>query len=151
MVAVGDAAPDFTLKDQHGQEVSLSDFRGVKNVVVMFYPLAFTGVCQGELCSIRDDLASFQNDSVQVLAISVDSVFSHKEWAAQQGYEFPLLADFWPHGAVAQAYGVFVEQAGLAKRGTFVVDKVGVLRWSVVNAIPDARNQGDYLEALAAL
>ncbi len=151
MVAVGDIAPDFTLKDQNGAEVTLSSFRGEKNVVVLFYPLAFTGVCQGELCSIRDDLGSFQNDDVQVLAISVDSVFSHKEWAAQQGYEFPLLADFWPHGAVATAYDVFVEAAGLAKRGTFIVDKEGVVRWSVVNNIPDARNQGDYLEALKAL
>jgi peroxiredoxin len=151
MVAVGDIAPDFTLKDQSGAEVTLSSFRGAKNVVVLFYPLAFTGVCTGELCAIRDDLARFQNEDVQVLAISVDSVHVHRVFAEKEGYEFPLLADFWPHGAVASDYGVFVEAAGLASRGTFIVDKEGVIRWLVTNNIPDARNQGDYLEALAAL
>jgi peroxiredoxin len=151
MVDVGDVAPDFTLKDQHGQDVTLSSFRGEKNVVLLFYPLAFTGVCQGELCAVRDDLSRFQNDAVQVLTVSVDSAPTHKKWAEEQGYEFPLLADFWPHGAVAQAYGVFNDARGLATRGTFVIDKEGVVRWKVVNAIPDARDQAAYLAALADL
>jgi peroxiredoxin len=151
MVDVGDVAPDFTLKDQHGQDVTLSSFRGEKNVVLLFYPLAFTGVCQGELCAVRDDLSRFQNDAVQVLTVSVDSAPTHKKWAEEQGYEFPLLADFWPHGAVAQAYGVFNDARGLATRGTFVIDQAGVVRWKVVNAIPDARDQAAYLAALAGL
>lgn len=150
-VEVGSEAPDFTLKDQNNEAVTLSGFRGQRNVVVVFYPLTFTGVCQGELCSIRDDLASFQNDTVQVLAVSVDSPYAHKVWANEQGYEFPLLADFWPHGDVAKAYGVFDDAKGVSVRGTFVIDKAGVVRWKTVNAIPDARDQSEYLKALAAL
>ena len=150
-VEVGDKAPDFTLKDQNNEQVSLSDFAGKRNVVLLFYPLTFTGVCQGELCAVRDDLASFQNDDVQVLAISVDSAYAHKVWANEQGYDFPLLADFWPHGKVASDYGVFNEAAGIATRGTFIIDKSGVVRWKVVNAIPDARDQSEYVKALAEL
>lgn len=150
-IEVGALAPDFTLKDQTGTEVTLSSFRGQKNVVILFYPLTFTGVCQGELCAVRDDLATFQNDDVQVLAISVDAAPSHKAWAEQQGYTFPILADFWPHGGVAQSYGVFDDTKGLALRGSFVVDKEGVVRWTVVNAIPDARDHADYAKVLATL
>lgn len=150
-VEVGQTAPDFTLKDQNNQEVSLSQFKGEKNVLVVFYPLAFSGVCTGELCALRDDLGSFVNDSVQLLTISVDSVFTHKAWGEKENYTFPLLSDFWPHGDVARDYGVFDENKGIATRGTFLIDTEGVVRWSVVNNIPDARNQGDYTEALAAL
>jgi peroxiredoxin len=150
-IEVGALAPDFTLKDQTGTEVTLSSFRGQKNVVILFYPLTFTGVCQGELCAVRDDLGTFQNDDVQVLAISVDAAPSHKAWSEQQGYTFPILADFWPHGGVAQSYGVFDDTKGLALRGSFVVDKEGVVRWSVVNAIPDARDHADYAKVLSTL
>jgi len=150
-IEVGALAPDFTLKDQNGNEVTLSSFRGEKNVVLLFHPLSFTGICQGELCSVRDDLGTFQNDNVQVLAVSVDSAPAHKAWAEQQGYQFPLLADFWPHGAVAQSYGVFDDTKGLALRGSFVIDKEGVVRWSVVNAIPDARDHAEYAKVLADL
>ena len=150
-VEIGQVAPDFTLPDQNKQPVTLSDFRGRKNVVLIFYPYAFTRVCQGELCAVQEDLSSFENDDVQVLTVSVDTPYSHRVWAEQQGYTFPLLADFWPHGAVAQAYGVFDETKGAAVRGTFVIDKEGVLRWSVVNAIPDGRDQTEYLKALASL
>ncbi|THJ75362.1 peroxiredoxin [Candidatus Frankia alpina] len=150
-VEVGSVAPDFSLKDQNNETITLSEFRGKRNVVLLFYPLTFTGVCQGELCSVRDDLGSFQDDNVQVLAVSVDSPFAHKVWAEQQGYEFPLLADFWPHGAVAEAYGIFNAERGIAVRGTFVIDKEGVVRWKVVNNIPDARDQAEYLKALAAI
>ncbi|MEP7054182.1 MAG: peroxiredoxin [Actinomycetota bacterium] len=148
---IGTAAPDFTLKDQNNQLVTLSGFRGSKNVVLIFYPLAFTSTCQGELCGIRDELPKFENDDVQVLAISVDSAYSHKVWADQQGFTFPLLADFWPHGGVAQAYGCFDEGSGRATRGTYIIDKAGVLRWQVINAIPDARDQAEYLQVLSTL
>jgi peroxiredoxin len=149
-VEVGDSAPDFQLTDQHGTPVKLSDFRG-KKVVLIFYPLAFSGVCQGELCEIRDELPKFGGDDVQVLTVSVDSMFSHRSWAEQQGYEFPLLSDFWPHGKVAQEYGVFDDARGVATRGTFIIDTAGVVRWKVVNAIPDARDLGDYQKVLTEL
>ena len=150
-VANGQAAPDFELKDQTGIKVSLSSFKGKKNVVVLFIPFSFTGTCTGELCAIRDDLASFENDNVQVLAISCDSMHTQKIFAAQEGYTFPVLSDFWPHGAVSKAYGIFNEDIGCAMRGTFIIDKEGIVRWSVVNGLGDARNNGDYKAAIAAL
>jgi|UniRef100_UPI0040490F6C peroxiredoxin len=150
-ISVGEVAPDFELKDQHGAKVKLSSFKGEKNVVVLFIPFSFTGTCTGELCAIRDDLAAFQNDDVQVIAISCDSPFTQKIFAEQEGYKFPVLSDFWPHGAVAQAYGIFNADLGCALRGTFVIDKQGVIRWSVVNGLGDARNNGDYKSAIAAL
>ena len=150
-ISVGETAPDFELKDQHGAKVKLSSFKGEKNVVVLFIPFSFTGTCTGELCAIRDDLAAFQNDDVQVIAISCDSPFTQKIFAEQEGYKFPVLSDFWPHGAVAQAYGIFNADLGCALRGTFVIDKQGVIRWSVVNGLGDARNNGDYKSAIAAL
>ncbi|WP_242906240.1 peroxiredoxin [Actinomadura terrae] len=150
-VEVGDVAPDFELKDQHGAPVKLSDFRGDANVVLVFYPLAFSGVCTGELCEIRDELHTLGGDGVQVLAVSVDSVFALRAWSEQEKYTFPLLSDFWPHGGTAQRYGVFDEERGIATRGTFVIDTEGVVRWKVVNAVPDARDIGEYRKALAAL
>ncbi|HEX7355532.1 MAG TPA: peroxiredoxin [Mycobacteriales bacterium] len=150
-VETGQPAPDFTLRDQEGKDVTLSSFRGAKNVVLVFYPLTFTNVCKGELSALRDDLGTYQNDDTQVLAVSVDSVFAHRVWAEEQGYEFPILADFWPHGEVAKTYGVLDDAMGVAKRGTFVIDKQGVVRWSVINAIPDARDQAEYERVLADL
>ena len=150
-LTIGQAAPDFELKNQYGELVKLSSFKGEKNVVVLFIPFAFTGTCTGELCAIRDDLAAFQNDNVQVLAISCDSPFTQKIFAEQEGYKFPVLADFWPHGAAAQAYGIFNADLGCALRGTFIIDKEGIIRWTVVNGLGDARNNGDYKTAIAAL
>lgn len=151
MTTIGQAAPDFTIPNQHGEAVSLSSFKGNKNVLLMFYPFSFTGTCTGELCALRDDLPSFQNDDVQLLAISCDSPFTQRVFAEQEGYQFPVLSDFWPHGAVAQAYGIFDEARGCALRGTFVIDKEGVVRWQVVNGLGDARSNDDYKAALAAL
>jgi peroxiredoxin len=148
---VGDEAPDFALRNQHGETVRLSDFRGGKAVVVMFYPWAFTGVCGGELHELQKHLDEFQNDDVALLAISCDAMYALRAFADREDFTFPLLADVWPHGEVATAYGVFDAKVGAAVRGTFVVDKTGVLRWSVINAIPDARDLDDYRAALAAL
>jgi peroxiredoxin len=148
---IGSTAPDFTLKDQNHGEVTLSEFRGSKTVVLLFYPATFTGVCQGELRAIQDDLNTFQNDDVQVLAVSVDSTFANKVWADQEGFHFPILSDFWPHGAVAQAYGVFDPVVGRARRGTFVIDKEGTVRWTVVNGLPDPRNSDEYARVLKEL
>ena len=150
-LTIGSPVPDFTLKNQFGEDVTLSSFKGNKNVVVLFYPFAFSGICTGELCGLRDDLAAFQNDDVQLVAISCDTMYSLKAFGEAEGYKFPLLADFWPHGGVAKAYGVFDEARGCAVRGTFVIDKQGNLTWQVVNGLGDARNLADYKAALAAL
>ena len=150
-IEVGAQAPDFELRDQNGETVRLSSFQGQKNVLVVFYPLAFTGTCQGELCSVRDNLNDFVNDAVQTLTISVDSSPTHKVWAEREGYQFPLLADFWPHGEVARAYGVFNEERGIANRGTFLVDKQGVVRFAEMNQPGQARDQEAWRKAIAAL
>jgi mycoredoxin-dependent peroxiredoxin len=151
VVGVGDIAPEFTLRDQHGAEVSLSSFRGEQSVLVVFYPFAFSGICSGELTGLRDDLDSFQNDQVQVLAVSCDPMFSLRAWADEQGFGFPLLSDFWPHGAVASSYGVFDAALGRADRGTFLIDTAGVVRWSVVTEPGQARDLQAYRDAIASL
>ena len=149
--AVGSEAPDFTLKDQNNQEVTLSSFRGERNVLVVFYPFAFSGTCRGELSAVRDDLGSFQNDQLQILAVSVDHVYALRAWSGVEGYFFPLLSDFWPHGAVAKAYGVFQDERGMALRGTFLVDTEGVVRFAEVNQPGEARDQSAWKKAIAAL
>ena len=150
-VGVGSRAPDFTLKDQNGQPVTLSAFQGAKNVLLVFFPLAFTGICQGELDYVRDHLSEFENDDTATLAISVGPPPTHKVWATQSGFLFPVLADFWPHGAVAQAYGVFNEDAGVSNRGTFVIDRSGIVRFAECKQPGEARDQSVWIEALAAL
>jgi peroxiredoxin len=144
-------APDFELRDQHGQSVRLSSFRGHKAVVLMFYPFAFSSVCTGELCAVRDDLPTFESDAVQVLAVSCDPMFSLRAFAERDGLGFPLLSDFWPHGATAKAYGVFNEDRGCADRSTYIVDRDGMLRWSVHNAMPDARDLREQAAVLASV
>jgi peroxiredoxin (alkyl hydroperoxide reductase subunit C) len=151
VLIAGTEAPDFTLKDQNGQPVMLSDFRDAKNVLLVFFPLAFTGICQGELDEIRDHLANYENDDTATLAISVGPPPTHKIWATQSGFTFPVLSDFWPHGAVAQAYGVFNDGAGIANRGTFVVDRCGVIRFAEMKQPGEAREQAVWTDALAAL
>jgi len=151
VVEIGDEAPDFELPDQHGTPVKLSSFRGSKNVVLVFYTLAFSPVCSSELCAMREDFPEVSRDDVELITVSVDSLYSHRVWAEQENFQFSLLSDFWPHGAVAKAYGVFDQDRGVALRGTFVIDKDGVVRWKVVNAIPQARDIADYQKALATL
>lgn len=148
---IGQLAPDFTLNNQFGQPVTLSDYRGSKNVVVVFFPKAFTGICTGELCAIRDEKQHFDTDDTVVLGISTDTDATQKAFAEAEGLEYQLLSDHWPHGAVAQEYGVFLPERGFATRGTFVIDKSGVIRWSVVNAPGEARSTADYRAALADL
>lgn len=150
-INVGEEAPDFELRDQSGEAVRLSDYRGKKAVVIVFYPLAFSGICTKEMCNIRDSLAAFHGDEVETLSISVDSPHVHRVWAQQEGFEFPMLADFWPHGAVAQQYGVFNDAAGIADRGTFIVDKDGVVIYAEHNGIPEERDQAAWRDALAAI
>ena len=148
---IGDSAPDFSLINQFGETVTLSEFRGKKNVVLVFYPLSFSGICTGELCELRDNFSQFERAEVELLAISVDSKFVQKLFAEHEGYKFSVLADFWPHGGVAKDYGVFIEESGIANRATFVINKDGVLVAKFVTAPGQARSLGDYEKALATL
>jgi len=148
-VTVGQQAPDFTLVNQRGEAVTLSDLRGRK-VVLVFYPFAFSSTCTEEMCALRDRSDDFGDDTV-LLGISVDTKHALRVFAEQEGLGFDLLSDFWPHGAVAQAYGVFLADSGKATRATFVIDRAGVVRWSVVNHPGQARSVDDYRTALAAL
>ena len=147
----GQAAPDFELRDQHGQTVTLSSYANEKAVVLVFYPFAFSRVCTGELCELRDELPRFVTDDVQLLALSCDPVFTLRAFADQDRLEFPLLSDFWPHGAVSKAFGVFDEEHGCSRRSTFIVDRDRVLRWSVHNAMPEARDLEEYAKILGEL
>jgi peroxiredoxin len=149
--AVGDEAPDFELQDQHGQRVRLSSLRGTKAALVVFYPWAFSRVCGGELAVLQSQLDEIVGDDVALLGVSTDPIFALRAYADQEGITFPLLSDFWPHGAVAKAYGVFSEEVGIALRGSFLVDRDGVVRWAVVNDIPDARDVDEYKKAIASL
>jgi mycoredoxin-dependent peroxiredoxin len=149
-LSVGDVAPEFSLPDQDRQVVSLAELRGTP-VLVVFYPFAFSGICTGELCQLRDELSAYTDAGVQVVAISTDPVFSLKAFKAQEGLEFPLLSDFWPHGATAQAYGVFNDKAGMALRGTFLVDAEGKIAFAEVNQPGDAREQSGWKDAVSAL
>jgi peroxiredoxin (alkyl hydroperoxide reductase subunit C) len=151
MLSVGTTAPDFTLRDQNNQLVGLHDYQGAKNVLLVFFPLAFTGICQGELDQLRDHLPDFENGESAVLAISVGPPPTHKIWATQSGFTFPVLSDFWPHGEVSQAYGVFNDQAGISNRGTFVVDRTGIIRFAEMKQPGEARDQRLWTDALAAL
>nr|WP_323747709.1 peroxiredoxin [Catenulispora rubra] len=148
--AVGERAPALTLTDQHGQTVSLDDFRGKQAVLLVFYPFAFSRVCGSELQAIHESVDDFQNERVQVLAASCDALYSLRAYADEAGFGFPLLADHWPHGGAARAYGVFDEERGCAVRGTFLIDTEGVVRWTVVNGLADARSLDDYRAALTA-
>ena len=151
MLTVGTAAPDFTLRDQNQQPITLSDYRDDKNVLLVFFPLAFTGICQGELDQLRDHLPDYENDDSVALTISVGPPPTHKIWAIENGFLFPVLSDFWPHGAVSQAYGVFNDDAGFSNRGTFVVDRSGVIRFAEMKQPGEARDQRLWTDALGAL
>lgn len=125
--SVGSVAPGFALRDQNNQLVELADLRRERRVLLVFFPLAFTGNCEGELGMIRDRLPDFDNDSVVTVAISVGPPPTHKVWSVAQAFLFPILSDFWPHGAVARDYGVFDDQRGYSLRGTFVIDRDGAV------------------------
>ncbi|KGN42481.1 peroxiredoxin [Knoellia aerolata DSM 18566] len=146
---MGTRAPSFSLRDQNGAEVALADHLGQRHVLLVFYPWAFSGICTGELTEIRDDLGRFVTEDVQVVTVSCDAMFSLRAYADRDGYFFPLLSDFWPHGEVARAYGVFDEEAGVARRGTFLIDPDGVIRWSLVSGIGERRDFSGYHDALA--
>lgn len=148
---VGSRAPDFCLVTQNGDRRGLAEAVGRKHVLLVFYPFAFSGICTGELTEIRDHLGDFESEHVQVYAISCDPMFSLRGWADQQAYFFPLLSDFWPHGEVAKAYGVFDDERGMAVRGTFLIDPEGTIVWRLVNGAGQPRDFDGYRAALARL
>lgn len=149
-IELGDVAPNFSLKNSDGQMVSLSDFKG-KKVLLVFYPFSFTGICTAELCAIRDNENDFLDDDTVVLSVSCDSHYVLQNFKNQENFSHILLSDFWPHGDVSRAYGVFNEERGMAIRGTFVIDREGIVRWSVINQPGDARSTSAYREALRAI
>jgi peroxiredoxin len=144
-------APDFELANQFGEHIRLSDFRGKKAVALVFFPLAFSSTCTTELCELRDNLSLFSSEDVELIGISVDSKATMRAFAEHEGYDFTLVADFWPHGAVAKEYGVFLEERGFATRATFLIDLDGVIRASFVNSPGEARSLEEYRAALADL
>jgi len=146
---VGERAPMFTLRDQNGRDVSLAEHLGERHVLLVFFPWAFSGICTGELTEIRDNLGAYVSEDVQVLTVSCDAMFSLRAYADRDAYFFPLLSDFWPHGEVARAYGVFDDRAGVARRGTFLIGPDGVIRWSLVTGLGQRRDFSGYHEALA--
>ncbi len=149
-LVIGDQAPDFTLRDQFGQDVQLSSFRGRKAVTLLFYPFAFSGVCTGELAGVRSRIADFLTFDTELLAISCDPVYSLRAFADAEGLNVPLLADFWPHGEVARAYEVFDEKRGCPRRSSYVVDREGRITWSVHNAMAEGRDLDEHLAQLRA-
>ena len=149
-LSVGDVAPEFSLPDQDKQVVALAELRGTPALLV-FYPFAFSGLCTGELCQLRDELAVYTDAGVRVVAISTDPTFTLKAFREKEGFDFPLLSDFWPHGAAAQAYGAFNDKAGMALRGTFLIDAEGTVSFAEVNAPGDARAQSGWKDAVGQL
>lgn len=150
-LCIGGPAPDFTLRDQFGQDITLSSYRGTKAVAILFYPYAFSGVCTGEMAGVRDRLAEFMTFDTEVLAISCDPKYSLRAFADQDGLNFPLLSDFWPHGEVSRAYDVFNDEKGCPRRSSYVIDKDGLVRWAVHNAMPEGRDLDEHLTQLLAL
>ena len=144
---VGSLAPDFTLRDQHGQDVPLLGLQG-RPVLLVFYPWAFSRVCTGELATLRDVRRSVADLGGVLLGLSCDPVYSLRVFAETERLDYPLLSDFWPHGAVASAYGVFDESRGCARRSSFLLDGAGIVRWSVHNDVSQAREVTEHLDAL---
>lgn len=148
---IGDRAPDFTLPAHDGPRVSLSEYRGKKHVVLAFYPLNWTPVCSGQIPGYNDLLERFEKFQTQVLAISVDSIPSHQSWAyAMGGINYPLLSDFWPHGAVAEKFGVFTED-GYSERALFIIDRDGIIRYIDHHDIDDEPDSEELFKVLAEL
>ncbi len=148
----GDGAPDFELRTHRGGTVKLSDFRGKKNVVLAFHPLAFTPVCANQMCGYEADLGNFQQADAAVLGVSTDPQPAKAAWAKTLGpVSFDMLSDFHPHGEVAQKYGVFRPVEGFSERAVFVIDKQGKVAWSKVYDIPEQPDNAEIFEALRAL
>ena len=150
-IAVGQAAPEFTLKDQSQKEVKLSDFAGKRNVVLIFYPLDFSPICTNEHACFVNDMKQFESLDAQVLGLSVDSVWAHKAFAEKMGIHYPLLADFHPRGAVAEKFGVYLADKGITGRAIAIINKAGKIAWFKNYDIPVVPDMGEVAKALAAV
>ena len=148
---LGGPAPDFTLRDQFGQDVTLSSYRGSKAVALLFYPFAFSGVCTGEMAAVRDRLDEFMTFDTEVLGISCDPLYALRAFADSDGLNFPLLSDFWPHGEISRAYDVFDDERGSPRRSSYIIDREGNLSWAVHNALLDGRDLDEHLAQLRAV
>ena len=150
-IAVGQSAPDFTLKDQNQKEIKLSDFAGKRNVVLMFYPLDFSPVCTNEHACAVNDMKQFEKLDAQVLGLSVDSVWAHKAFAEKMGISYPLLADFHPKGAVADKFGMYLSEKGITGRAIAIIDKSGKVAWFKNYDIPVVPDMKEVATALAGV
>jgi peroxiredoxin len=148
-ISVGSPAPDFTLKDQNQKEVNLSDFRGKKNVVVVFYPLDWSPTCTNEHACFVNDMKRFDELDAQVLGLSVDSTWSHKAYAEKMGIKYPLLADFHPRGAVAEKFGAYLADKGITNRSIVIIDRQGNVAWLKNYDIPVVPDVKEVAEALS--
>jgi peroxiredoxin len=148
---VGTTAPRFELIDQERNPVTSDDLKGEKSLVV-FIPFPFSGICSGELCMIRDRLAALNELDANVVVITVDTHFTNAKWSSDNGFQFPVLSDYWPHGAIAQAYEAFNEKVGAANRVTYVLDEEGTIRQVIDSgSLGTPREFDDYVEALSAI
>jgi peroxiredoxin len=150
-IAVGQAAPDFSLKDQHDKDVKLSDFAGKKNVVLVFYPLDWSPTCTKEHVCFVNDMKRFDTLDAEVLGVSVDSAWSHKAYAEKMGIKYSLLADFQPRGAMSEKYGVFLPEKGITGRSIFIVNKQGKVAWAKNYDIPVVPDIKEVAAALAGV
>jgi mycoredoxin-dependent peroxiredoxin len=148
-ISVGSPAPDFVLKDQSQKEVKLSDFKGKKNVVIVFYPLDWSPVCTNEHACLVNDMKRFEQLDAQVLGLSVDSAWSHKAFAEKMGIHYPLLADFQPRGAVAEKFGVYLPDKGITGRAIAIVDRNGKVAWFKQYDIPTVPDIPEVAQALS--
>jgi mycoredoxin-dependent peroxiredoxin len=131
-IETGSAAPEFDLETEDGGRVRLSGFRGRRNVLLVFHPRAFTPVCEEEALDLQENLSSFEDADTDIVLVSCDPAPARRAWKQQLGLTYTLASDFWPHGAAAQAYGVFDDTRGTPVRGTFLIDKSGTVVWSLV-------------------
>jgi mycoredoxin-dependent peroxiredoxin len=141
LVRTGDTAPEFDLEIAHGERVRLSDFHGRSNVLLVFHPFAFTPVCEEEARDLQENIEAFRNAQTEVVLVSCDPTPAREAWKRDLGAEYTFASDFWPHGAAAQAYGVFNEQNGAPHRGTFLIDREGTVIWSLVNIRDERRTE----------
>jgi mycoredoxin-dependent peroxiredoxin len=150
-LSVGTAAPEFTLKDQNQKDVKLSDFKGKKNVVIVFYPLDWSPVCTNEHACFVDEMKQFEKLDAQVLGVSVDSAWSHKAFAEKMHISYPLLADFQPRGAVGDKYGVYLADKGITGRAIAIVDRNGDLAWFKNYDLPTVPDVAEVAAALSKI
>lgn len=149
-IETGDRAPEFDLEETYGKRVRLSDFLGRRNVLLVFHPWAFTPVCTEEALDLQENLEAFRNAETDIVFVSCDTSAARQEWRRQLGADYTFASDFWQHGANARAYGVFDEETGAPLRGTFLIDKDGIVIWSLVKD-PHTRRTEMVPESLGTL